>query len=291
MDIYIEKIEQIIDYIEKHLDEKYTLEELAAQIHLSPFHFHRIFQIYTGEALGDYVRKRRLTSAAKALLNSHKKVIEIGLDFGFDSQEAFSRSFKKQFGLSPQHYRQTNVTNKTLFRVPITKDYLNHLGKGGVSLKPRYIDLKPMYFIGIAAVSECQFLGKKIREATLEYFQRKNEIKNLVSEDEYGIYLPVKSLDIQNYKLDTMMTHIVCSQVTAIEFVPEGMTALTIQGGKYAVFRHKGKNIFETNAYILNTWNGRNGYVFDEREDFIHYISNFRADVQEPLADIYIPVK
>jgi len=291
MNHYIEKIDRIIEYIENHLDEKYTLEELADQVVLSAYHFHRIFQIYTGEALGDYIRKRRLTSAAKELLASQKKIIEIGLDFGFDSQQAFSRSFKKQFGLAPQHYRAANVTNKTLFRVPITKGYLHHLGKGGVSLKPRFVDLPPLKFIGIAAVSECQFLGKAVKAATLEYFERQDEIPNRVSADEYGIYLPVKGLDIQNYRLDTMMTHLVCSQVTGFESVPEGMTALTIEGGRYAVFRHHGQNLYETNAYILNTWNGRNGYIFDEREDFIHYLKRPGDGISELRADIYIPVK
>lgn len=287
----VARIVEILEYIEKHLEEKLTLSQLAAKAELSSFHFHRIFQIYTGEVLGEYIRKRRLTTAAKELLGSNKKVIEIALDCGFDSQEAFSRSFKKQFSLSPQHYRQAGRQDKSLFRVPLTKEHLLHISHGDITLKPRFVDLPVMHFVGIPAHSECRNIGLAIRDAWLEFFNRKHEIISAINEDEYGIYMPVNGVHIQNYTLETLMSYLVAVQVKESAPVPAGMSALTIQGGRYAVFRHRGPRIFQTHAYILNTWLPRSGFIFDEREDFGQFISGRKNAGENIQADIYIPIR
>ncbi|UYO99245.1 helix-turn-helix transcriptional regulator [Oceanotoga sp. DSM 15011] len=74
------------------------------------YHFHRIFNELTGETLKSYIRKRRLTEASKDLLNCNNSIIDIAFDYGFESQESFTRAFKKVFKVTPGKYRKRIIT-------------------------------------------------------------------------------------------------------------------------------------------------------------------------------------
>ncbi|MEM9775370.1 MAG: helix-turn-helix domain-containing protein [Chloroflexota bacterium] len=82
-----------------------TLADLAAADGRSPFHLQRIFSAEVGESPLQYSRRVRLQRAAAALLVTHKSVLDIALDAGFDSPEGFSRAFKAMFSLSPKQFR------------------------------------------------------------------------------------------------------------------------------------------------------------------------------------------
>lgn len=103
---YKEMIKKAIEYIENHLHEELTTERVAFHGAVSMYHFHRIFQSYIGMSVTDYVRKRRLTHAAQALVSTERAVIDIAVQNGFSSQEAFTRAFKRMFQLPPKKYRK-----------------------------------------------------------------------------------------------------------------------------------------------------------------------------------------
>ena len=96
-----------IEYIEKHLDEQPTVEEIAAAACFSPFHFHRIFRAFTGEPVASYRRRLLLNRAALHLLQRPASTVEqVALDHGFSTASDFARSFRRQFRLSPSAYRR-----------------------------------------------------------------------------------------------------------------------------------------------------------------------------------------
>lgn len=99
-------IQQAIRYIEDHLEEELPLDEVAAAAGFSMFHFHRLFQQHTGITAADYIRARRLADAASQLLYTEERLLDIALSCRFDSQEAFTRAFKKNYGLPPGRYRK-----------------------------------------------------------------------------------------------------------------------------------------------------------------------------------------
>ena len=89
----------VIDHIDRHLDKKLDLAALADIASFSPFHFHRLFRALLGEALGDYVRRRRLEIAGVRLLSQPGvSVLNVALGVGFGSAEAFTRAFRAKFG-------------------------------------------------------------------------------------------------------------------------------------------------------------------------------------------------
>ncbi|MDT8719489.1 helix-turn-helix transcriptional regulator [Clostridium sp. 19966] len=103
---YSHRIQESVDYIEKNLTEKIELEELSKKAFLSKYYYHRIFHALVGEAVMEYIRKRRLSEAAKDLLESKDKILDIALRYQFGSQEAFTRAFKKMFQVSPKEFRK-----------------------------------------------------------------------------------------------------------------------------------------------------------------------------------------
>src|SRR6186997_983917 len=104
---YQKRLHAVIEYIDRHLDEDLDLATLANVASFSPFHFHRLFRALMGEALGDYVRRRRLEIAGVRLLSQEGvSVLNIALGVGFGSAEAFTRAFRARFDCSPTEWRK-----------------------------------------------------------------------------------------------------------------------------------------------------------------------------------------
>lgn len=104
-------IKKSIDFIEDNLEKKIELEELAENVFLSKYHFHRKFHAATGEPVAEYIRKRRLIKAANDLLYTDEKIIDIALKYQFASQETFTKAFKKFYGIPPREFRRSSNIN------------------------------------------------------------------------------------------------------------------------------------------------------------------------------------
>lgn len=103
--IYRSRINKVIDYVNAHLDQSISLEELAAVAYFSPFHFHRIFVAVTGESVNFFTNRIRLEKTARLLRFSTNPISDIARECGFSSPSIFSRAFKQYFGITPSIYR------------------------------------------------------------------------------------------------------------------------------------------------------------------------------------------
>lgn len=103
---YEDIIQSSLVWIERNLHRKIFLEDVAFASNFSKFHFHRIFQSTINMSVDEYIRMRRLTVASIKLIHSDERIIDIALAVLFNSQEAFSRSFKRIYGLPPGEYRK-----------------------------------------------------------------------------------------------------------------------------------------------------------------------------------------
>ena len=101
-----EQIQKTVDYIEDHIGEIISVEELAEIACLSPFYFQRLFHRLVKCPVAEYIKLRRIALAKEALHNSKRKVLDIALSYGFSTHEHFSRTFKNTFGISPTEYRK-----------------------------------------------------------------------------------------------------------------------------------------------------------------------------------------
>lgn len=107
---YTERLKKVTDYIGQHLDDDLSLERLSDVACFSKHHFHRIFTAMTGLSLYQYVRWLRLKRASYQLLHKEdKSIIDIAVQAGFESHEAFTRAYKKQFNRTPSETRSTGI--------------------------------------------------------------------------------------------------------------------------------------------------------------------------------------
>jgi AraC family transcriptional regulator len=102
---YKQRLLRVLVLIQERLDGPLELEMLAARACLSPYHFHRVFTGLVGETLMAHIRRLRLERAAGRLKLGRRPVIEIALEAGYETHEAFSRAFKTSFGRSPSAFR------------------------------------------------------------------------------------------------------------------------------------------------------------------------------------------
>lgn len=99
------RLKRVIEYVDEHYAEPVTLDSLATEAGLSPFHFSRLFRDATGFTPHRYVTDRRIQAARKALERETSSLLEIAQESGFSSQDSFARIFRKNTGLTPRQYR------------------------------------------------------------------------------------------------------------------------------------------------------------------------------------------
>ena len=104
---WVASIHQAIQYIEEHLREELTIREIAQQAALSPFYFQKGFAMLCGITAGDYIRQRRLSAAGLEVLTTDRKIIDIALEFGYDSPDSFTKAFVRFHGLTPAALRKS----------------------------------------------------------------------------------------------------------------------------------------------------------------------------------------
>lgn len=103
---YQERINRVIEFIGKNLDDDLTLDQLSRIACFSRYHFHRLFTAYTNTSLQHYIKWLRLKRAAHQLIvEKDMTIIEIALNAGFESHESFTRAFKQIYGENPRDFR------------------------------------------------------------------------------------------------------------------------------------------------------------------------------------------
>lgn len=104
---WIQNIQIALNFIEKQLHDKQLTPELVAeQVHFSSVHFSRVFHILTGITVSEYIRNRRLSIAGEQLKFHNRTVIDVALDLGYESPEAFAKAFKRFHGVNPRESKK-----------------------------------------------------------------------------------------------------------------------------------------------------------------------------------------
>lgn len=100
---------RILLYIEDNLERELSLEKVAEEFGYSKFYTARIFKDHTGMTLYKYIQGRRLNEAARKLAKTNQPIVEIALEAGYGSQQAFTQAFRRMYSRTPQEYRQAGI--------------------------------------------------------------------------------------------------------------------------------------------------------------------------------------
>ncbi len=273
-----------IEYVEQHLYDKVSVHQIAAASHYSTYHFSRIFKALVGDTPKEYLRKRRLTVAAKQLLSEDVSILDLALLCQFDSQEAFTRAFKALFNVTPAQYRKKNDPFRLLYKDQFSPNMLHFL-KNEISMEPTIITRPAMKIVGIASQYDNKDLSLgKLWTAFKPY---RDNIPNRIGEECFGIYESYEEHD------DEITFSYVCSvQVKSFDDIPQGMSGREIPEQLYAKFIHKGpiSSLDQTLKHIWGSWLPKSKYEYVEKPDFELYPANFNNSDPNNELHLHIPI-
>jgi AraC family transcriptional regulator len=286
----LNQIQRAVDFIEEHLSEELEIGSIAKKAGYSTWHFQRVFAAMVGENVKAYVRKRRLTRALIELGANKGRIIDIAIDAGFESQEAFTRAFKSRFGLTPGEARAGGVVSVlSLDKPQITMAYLDHLYKG-MSMEPRIMEKEGFTVAGMGApfisiLSPNANNFEVIPPLWGHYLPRAKEIQRSGDAD-YGI---VYCLNGQTGECFYLAGAALKKDATA----PQGMETRQIPRGRYAIFIHKGKldSLAHTMNYIHGSWMPKSGHRFREGPEIEVYDERFIPNSDKSELEIWIPIE
>jgi len=277
---------EAVKFIEKNLKEEITVKDVADDTGYSLYHFSRCFNETIGHSPYDYIMRRRLSEAAKDLIESEKKIIDIALDYGFNNPETFSRAFKKMFNMLPKAARQKKIHHNLLFKSEITLDYLKHINRGRY-LEPQFLEPGPINLVGMAVITGSDSMTK----ANL-WNRLRGEIESITErklpERYYSISFHTEDLDSNS------CFYMAGIEVNTLEKMPHQLIGKAVPPLKYAKFIHKGpiKKINMTLDYIYQTWLPKSGNRTAAPFE-IEYLGTSLDNIDDPdfESEILIPVE
>jgi AraC family transcriptional regulator len=274
-DDYIQSVCKVILYIEQNYNDNLTLEELSKVASFSKYHFHRIFKSIVNENLSDYIRRVRLQSTTLKF-KTNQKITQIALASGYETNASFSKAFKKHFGITPKEFSQNAKTKKGL-----------------KMQEPKIIELKPVEVLYVRKEGD---YNKSAGEAweVLMGFAYKNKIKykkNLMGKDAmmFGI-----GHDDPNVTDEDKLRFDACISWDDKTVQTEGeISNKIIDGGKYAMFIHKGAYENLKSTYdMIGDWIVESGTNLGDKPMFEKYLNRDprRTKPENLKTEIYVPI-
>lgn len=159
MNVY-QKINEITEYIDNHLEDKIDYNVLARMMGVNPYTMQRIFSLLTNITLSDYIRKRRLSCAGYDFINNNEKIIDVAIKYQYDSATAFSRAFANFHGINP-----SKITNTTILK-NFPRIVLNEINTTIENMEYKIIELPEMTMYGKKVATD----NKHIKDDAPRFF-------------------------------------------------------------------------------------------------------------------------
>jgi AraC family transcriptional regulator len=289
-EIPIAVVQECLDKIEANLAEPISVEALARRSGYSLWHFQRLFQALVGETVGSYVRKRRLSESSHRLLRTSEKIADIALQYQFQSHEAYTRAFKKQFTLSPAQYRRLREDRATRPKRLSERD-LAHLDQ---RMQPEIVIHRAFRMVGFARrfnrIRSDHYDGSQLKRLWHRFFRSQHRVRNAVDNTALGVVIP---LPIGEPCHDTQATYVAGAQVSDTEGNPHAFEHVQLAPRRYALFNHFGPltNLRSTMDSIFAVWLVGNATYGTEDAPMVEiYTERFQPDRDDSVMTIAVPV-
>jgi AraC family transcriptional regulator len=280
---YAERFDRVFDFIDRHLDEPLSVEQLSRVAHFSKFHFHRQFSLYAGIGVLGYVRLLRLRQASYRLVfRRQERIIDIALDTGFESPEAFSRAFKQAFGQSPSQFRKSPLWQPwgERFRLPPRE----RREKMDVTV----VDFPETQVALLAHRGE----PARLNDSALKFIEwrKQSGLSPVQSSRTFGVaYDDPESTEPELFRFD------ICGELSEqVPENPQGVVNGVIPGGRCALIRHFGSHdrIGDSVYPLYRAWLPESGEELRDFPLFFRYL-NLMPDVPEHelVTEIYLPLR
>ena len=267
-------------FIENRFDRDTSLAEIASACGLSRFHLTRAFGIATGYSVMRYVRGRRLTEAARILVDGAPDILTVALQAGYGSHEAFTRAFHEQFGVTPEVLRsRADLKNiKLVEPIRMNKTLIVDLEE------PRIEDGEALLIAGFGGRYSFA-TNHNIPLLWQRFSPHIGVVPGQVDATTYGVCC--------NPDGEGNFEYIAGVGVSGFGGLNTDYRCLRIPAQHYAVFSHRGhiSTIRSTVYTIWNKWLPESRYEQADGPDFERYDERFDANLGTGLLEIWVPIR
>lgn len=288
-------IRTTVEYIETHLEDDISVQDISDRLFISPFFLQRGFALMTGYSIRQYLRNRRLYQAAVALRETDDKVLDIALRYCYDTPESFTKAFSRFHGATPSQVRSGAAANVFL---PLTLSVSIH---GGDQMEYTISPMFPLKLIGFQKIfdtetsyAEIPRFWDEICEKYADSVYAGNEPANPYEQalvdnciGEYGVCID----DIG----DGRFRYLIAGKYTGGE-IPEGMVLYEFPRGEWAVFNCVGPlpaAMQSVNTRIFSEWLPGNPEYEISGNANVEWYDTVNGEKTDPdyHSAIWIPVK
>lgn len=291
----IQLIQQAICYMEEHIYEEISYAEVAKSVHMSSYNFHRTFSFIVGMTANEYIRKRRLTLAARELQTTGLSVTDAAYKYGYESPESFSKAFTRFHSATPKQAKRKG-TKLHLFNPLVIKITL----EGGSVMDYRIEHRESQRFIALVRAFPNEISNDENDHSIPDFWTECHE-KNLVEairslraegkRDLYGLCSPVRDSETHfNYGIGIVIDE--DTDVTDLEhFIKSGYTLWETEPADYAVFKCFGSDgdcLGEMWSKFFKEFVPQTGYMQTDGTDYEIYFEKGESGL---FCELWIPVK
>ena len=214
-------IQSAIDFMEQHITENISAEDVANHVHISSFYFQKGFRMLCGFSVIEYIRKRRLALAGGDLATTDIKIIDIAMKYGYGSPDSFTKAFTRFHGVSPTMVRIEDVMIKTFAPLKLEISL-----KGGYFMNYKIIDKESFTVLGVSK----EFNYENCKQEIPLFWQRHYEEGN-------GKYVcGMFGINIDEKMGNDSFEYLIADLYDSKMEIPEGFVTRTIPAFTWAVF-------------------------------------------------------
>ena len=291
---WIVAMQQAIVYMEEHLLETINYEDVARQVHISCYEFHRAFGFLTGMTANAYIRRRRLSLAARELLETDARITDIALKYGYDTPESFTKAFTRFHGVAPRSAREESA-RLVLFNPLAIKLTV----EGGKIMDYRISQTKHQKFIAMVKSFSAEIVNDMDNHDVADFWGECLDQKLLEpllalrpsgKKDLYGLCSPAKEgADTFEYGIGVLVDEDTLP-FDAAQMEALGYRSWEVKPGTYAVFDclgNDGNCISETWSKFYREFLPQMGYEAEEETDYELYFEHERPGI---FCQLWIPI-
>lgn len=286
----LKQLNSAVEYLEEHLSGEIDLDRAARLACLTRDSFLRFFSYLVGMSVAEYIRRRRLTLAADDLCNSDLRIVDIALQYGYDSADAFSRAFFKQHGLRPAAFRKNGGALKIYPPASFTIAI-----KGAKSMNFQIIDVPETQLYGVSKEFDPQKYATKEALRSRLWDEEHDNIPGRLCAGEWN-RPGSQTFDGLWYGLWRNGRYLIAREKDSVQY--DGLERQVIPAGKYAAFvTERGgfawEEIPKLMELIFDSWLPSSPYTLQNEDvvEIYHLWSEREARRKNRYYEIWVPVR
>ena len=238
-------------YIDAHLKEPLCVELLASMAGFSPYYYCRLFSLYLEMPVMEYVRRRRLAYAAGEICGG-KRILDVAMDYGFESHNGFTKAFRKIYGYAPDEYRRRVSPHRPIAPNPLA-------GQKNLSVYPKVrVEQRAGFYIAGMVIRTSPEITSIARQPAVWQnnwlSEKENKVYAMARPREHGEYYISFPVETGLFRLVT------CVKVDDPEAVEDGLYVDWVPPGLYGIFstppteERFAEMVMDTWRYIFEVW-------------------------------------